>query len=332
MAGPLREQPRAAIKILLALLLVPAIVATLGRCKVVPKVETSGSSGQGNKSRGAVAELSSLEEGEEEEEEDREPESELNDGCGTWSNGNIHAGNVAKPGSWPWQATLLFKPENLTDNRWQQFCGGTLITRSHVLTAAHCLAGLKPCEIRVRLGNQLFESLRATELRPGDQEVAWTGLHSEYNGTTMRNDIALIRLKRALRDEDKPVTVCLPTSSVENYVGREATIVGHGINGVRGSKQLLEADLVVYDNSRCSSTSRGKGLFESQICAGTDDGSHDSCEGDSGGPLMVREEQEGFVQVGIVSYGTRPCSNRDIPGLYTRTSSYWRWIKKNTRI
>lgn len=39
-------------------------------------------------------------------------------------------------------------------------------------------------------------------------------------------------------------------------------------------------------------------------------------------------EREGFVQIGIVSYGIRLCSN-DTPGLYTRTSSYRQWIKRS---
>ena len=258
---------------------------------------------------------------------------ELNaDGCGTWGGERIHNGDKAPPGSWPWQASLL-RPAKGAPNRWSAFCGGALITRSHVLTAAHCLAEIKlACQLRLRLGSEPFDNIEASEPRPSDREVLWFGIHDEYNRSTFNNDIAILRLRDLPKGSDEPKVVCLPSALNENYIGREVRVTGNGLTSIsKRSNELLQADLVVYENQRCEQTAGERPLFGSQICAGADDGSKDSCEGDSGGPLMVEEEDQGHILIGIVSYGPTPCGNRNRPGLYTRVSSYWKWIKRNTR-
>ncbi len=47
------------------------------------------------------------------------------------------------------------------------------------------------------------------------------------------------------------------------------------------------------------------------MCAGTTDKDtmeRDSCAGDSGGPLSVPLIDNRHLQIGIVSFGTRPCA------------------------
>ena len=55
----------------------------------------------------------------------------------------------------------------------------------------------------------------------------------------------------------------------------------------------------------------------------------DSCSGDSGGPLMVQEDEENKMYLrGVVSFGTRKCG-KGFPGVYTDISYYIDWIKRN---
>lgn len=65
-----------------------------------------------------------------------------------------------------------------------------------------------------------------------------------------------------------------------------------------------------------------------QICAGAE--GKDSCNGDSGGPLMsLTPNQRNWYLEGIVSFGPKICASPGIPGIYVRVSEYLRWILKN---
>ena len=65
-----------------------------------------------------------------------------------------------------------------------------------------------------------------------------------------------------------------------------------------------------------------------QICAGFKVESNinkDTCNGDSGSPLMIRLNGQWF-HYGIVSFGSQTDCGRG-PAIYTRTAYYYDWIQ-----
>jgi hypothetical protein len=68
------------------------------------------------------------------------------------------------------------------------------------------------------------------------------------------------------------------------------------------------------------------------LCAGVPEGGKDSCNGDSGGPMVVRDEKNFFIQAGIVSWGPTDCGTPGLTGVYTRVSAFDAWLREKTAI
>lgn len=66
--------------------------------------------------------------------------------CGYKPNVRIVGGTEAPQGAWPWQAQL----RDIYASRDEQYCGGTLVAPQWLVTAAHCVTGMKPSDFRVR--------------------------------------------------------------------------------------------------------------------------------------------------------------------------------------
>lgn len=84
--------------------------------------------------------------------------------CGTvpYATGYIIGGSEAKRGQWPFMVGLMYRPWN------KFFCGGSLITNRHVLSAAHCIqqkfvsGSFEAKDIEVSLGrHNLNETLES---------------------------------------------------------------------------------------------------------------------------------------------------------------------------
>jgi len=99
------------------------------------------------------------------------------------------------------------------------------------------------------------------------------------------------------------------------------------------SIDLRNVKITLYPSSQCDlvypSVTKN---WNAQICAGEMSGGKDSCQGDSGGSLFVKETRDNktkYVSVGIVSYGDK-CALPNKPGIYTRVSYFLNWIKANS--
>uniref|UniRef100_A0A6P7GK57 Phenoloxidase-activating factor 1-like n=1 Tax=Diabrotica virgifera virgifera TaxID=50390 RepID=A0A6P7GK57_DIAVI len=130
-------------------------------------------------------------------------------------------------------------------------------------------------------------------------------------------------------DNVKPI--CLPVDST--LTSRSAIVAGWGVteDGYK-SQVLLQVRIPVLPLQECQKIyDNFAKITSNQICAGGSNG-RDSCGGDSGGPLKEIGEVNGkmkFIQHGIVSFGPRNCGTERRPGIYTKVSSYMRWILDN---
>merc|ERR1711860_17109 len=109
----------------------------------------------------------------------------------------IVGGSVAKPGSWPWQANIRYLGRHL--------CGGTLIHPKWVVTAAHCIVGYNERSYAVMMGKHEKNGVEPTEQK---LEVERIYIHPSYNRPD--NDIALMRLRKPTKLNDRVNLACLP--------------------------------------------------------------------------------------------------------------------------
>ncbi|XP_017297086.1 vitamin K-dependent protein C [Kryptolebias marmoratus] len=228
-------------------------------------------------------------------------------------------GEVGKKGESPWQVVVF-------NARGRFHCGGVLIDKSWVLTAAHCLEGNH--KFSVRLGD--YERLKeeGTEVT---LQVARAFKHPDYNIRTVDNDIALLRLQTPAPFSSYIVPVCLPGSAMAERVlhrnGTTTVVTGWGKqdNGMYSSAlNVIKVPLV--NHSFCSQQMVPHQLSSNVLCAGILGQSVDACEGDSGGPMVTLYRDTWFL-VGLVSWG-EGCGLKDKLGVYTKVSNYNQWIRQ----
>ncbi|XP_061765406.1 serine protease 27-like [Nerophis ophidion] len=243
------------------------------------------------------------------------------DVCGiTPVRARIVGGEDAEEGSWPWQASVQFFGSH--------FCGGSLINKEWVMSAAHCFFSNDPSGLSVSLGRLNLQGINPNEV---SRIVDTVILHPDYNSVTFDNDIALLRLLSPVTFTDYIRPVCLAASSSNFISGTDSWVTGWGRiqEGVLlpSPQTLQEVEVPVVGNKQCNCQYGVGSITDNMICAGLLEGGRDACQGDSGGPMMS-EQNSIWIQSGIVSFGVG-CARPDLPGVYTRVSRYQSWINSH---
>ncbi|XP_074599422.1 trypsin-1-like [Brevipalpus obovatus] len=252
--------------------------------------------------------------------------------CGTTysRNSKIVGGSDAKFGEVPWQAAVVKR---------QYFnqkisCGGALINKKWVITAAHCVYRTPTTNLRLRLGD--YNLRGAVEKYPHEEfGVKRKVVNEDYNPLTYQNDIALLELSQEVTFKQHIIPVCLPSKG-DNFTGSMATVTGWGRTtyGVPASLGVLQkVDVEVVDTNTCQqwmkSVGRREVIYSNMLCAGYKEGGKDSCQGDSGSPLTLRDGSRSTL-IGLVSWGVG-CARPNLPGVYTKISEFVDWISIHTK-
>ncbi|WP_221349070.1 S1 family serine peptidase [Streptomyces beigongshangae] len=219
----------------------------------------------------------------------------------------------------PW-AVALSSRDRFGRTRAGQFCGGAVIGRSTVLTAAHCLTeealGAPPRQVR---------DLRVVAGRgdlgtDGGREIAvrdvW--INPRHDRGTNAGDFAVLTLAKPL-GVGSVIGMAGPGDAA--YApGTGAAVYGWGDTTGSGdyADALRAARVEVLPDAVCAEAYPGSPdgtyVHGSMLCAGAADGGRDACQGDSGGPLVARGRL-----IGLVSWGNG-CGRAGSPGVYTRVS------------
>ena len=231
----------------------------------------------------------------------------------------IVGGVVAEKGEFPFQVSLQ-------STSGSHFCGGSLIKKNWVLTAAHCVgrnmqivAGLH--DQKDRTGTETFTPKRVIP-------------HPQYNRSTLDYDYALIEL--SADSQFRPVDlnsseIAIPEGDQPAYnvwtAGWGAT--REGSYSLPNLLNKVEVPLVTTKVCNESVAYNNK-VTDRMICAGYATGGKDSCQGDSGGPLFAKQASGDYLLIGVVSWG-HGCARPNKYGVYSKVNAVIDWIATETQ-
>lgn len=231
----------------------------------------------------------------------------------------VIGGSPVRVADSPWVVALSSR-DRFGGTRSGQFCGGVVVGRSTVLTAAHCLSeevlGVPLSEmndLKVIAGRDDLGTSGGREI-----PVREASVNPDYDSHTNSGDVAVLSLASPL---PKGYAIRMAGQGDQAYEpGTRAAVYGWGDTTGAGdyARTLRSAHVRVLPDATCGEaypgSSDGTYTAASMLCAGELEGGRDACQGDSGGPLVARGRL-----IGLVSWGSG-CGRAGSPGVYTRIS------------
>lgn len=188
-------------------------------------------------------------------------------------------------------------------------CGASIVTSKVLVTAAHCVYGGTASTFKVRVGTLTYASGGTLV------QVASFTIMPKYSSSTSDYDVAVLKLSTALTFGSTISGISLVGSGADPAAGLVTTTMGWGLttDGGSVSSVLREVDVPVIARTTCQSNYPSESITTRMFCAGYSSGGKDSCNGDSGGPIINKTSG---ILLGAVSWGYG-CAVAGSPGVYT---------------
>lgn len=256
-------------------------------------------------------------------------------------------GENVKRSQYPWLAVLYRNSQTDVSGI---FCGGSLISRKLVVTAAHCIRdkdselATKAEDVTVYLGKLNMETLESERgfVMSSVEEIIvhphWSHLTSNFDA-----DIAVAVLEKSFRFTRNIRPICLPTTSesFEDIVGRKVVIAGWGKTETNALSTSVPkwAEITVIDTGSCLESNKIFGTITSgrTFCAGDDSNlasrvsGSGPCSGDSGGGLTINVNGtwylRGVISSTVKSLDTQSCDPQYF-SVFTDVAKFRDWLLK----
>ncbi|XP_032423401.1 mast cell protease 1A-like isoform X1 [Xiphophorus hellerii] len=227
------------------------------------------------------------------------------------SESGIFGGRISKPHSRPYMASLQYGTEHK--------CGGILIRKDFVLTAAHCILSQSD---QVVLGAQNLSKKEESQQRI---KVAKFYMHPKYN-RGFHNDIMLLKLEKNAELNENVKPIVLPKKEKKINGNLDCLVVGWGRTGRREpiSTVLKEATEKTQLKIECDKIWKENFIAQQMICTKFKRNTGGICQGDSGGPLICKNKLQGITAF----TADNQCDNPKFPHVFTKVNFFLPWIKE----
>uniref|UniRef100_A0AB38ZEQ2 Venom S1 protease with CUB domain 10 n=1 Tax=Oncocephalus sp. TaxID=2944721 RepID=A0AB38ZEQ2_9HEMI len=230
----------------------------------------------------------------------------------------LHGSDVA-PHEFPWMVGLLGSAQAT-----HTFCGGTIVTKRHVISAAHCTLKIEATHVIV--GTDHLVKREGAQVIPVEKTIN----HDYRNGYSSSQDISLLILAEEIKFGPTVGPACLPT--VDPHLGNNE-VIAMGWGGMakdewesnRDENQLKKAELRALHMNSCNPIWDGRWPTNPQTHICSWDKEKDVCFGDSGGPVVwLDKETNRYTLVGIPS----ACDGCILqkPAIHTALHYYYPWV------
>ncbi|KAK3595692.1 hypothetical protein CHS0354_026911 [Potamilus streckersoni] len=241
-------------------------------------------------------------------------------------------GRDAVLGQFPWQIAIY------KSGLYQ--CGGSIIHPNWVLTAGHCLTD--KINYVVRAGAIEVEEYLGFTIPNNGYRSSRSYIHPQYT-VDVDNDIGLLYFSQPILFNDYVRPICVASRrTVEEMLNAgykaECYVSGWGryhnlVNKENWLGKLQVVRVHFYNKDECDQIY--KKLFGSPpqnitVCVDNRNFGSPTCNGDSGGPLICRNNYGRFELLGTLSYGYDTCFQDGNPDVFQLSYGHESWIETIT--